>query len=167
MHTEIFITLATTAEPMNDEAMKVAFVIILMFLAFPAFYIIRWFRQHPIVNMRKLSDRLDRAAMLKERMKLADELLTDIDLTRMEERNVRAKGFTLTWHDTLNEQEHIMHFLVDGKSETTRQLKQLAKVIRKESHKELLTEVFKMPKRHGKNEDTNYIHIHNANILDK
>lgn len=156
-----------TAELTDKQIMGSTVIALLIFFSYPIWLIIKWFRQHPIVNMRKLSDRLDRAAMLKERMKLADELLTDVDLTRMEERNIRAKGFTLTWHDTLNEQEHVMHFLVDGKSETTRQLKQLAKVIRKESHKELLTEVFKMPKRHGKNEDTNYIHIHNADLLDK
>lgn len=167
MNTDFFITLAASADPMSDEAMKATVIVFLMIAAYPIYKIVKWFRQHPVVNMRKLSDRLDKAEMLKERIKLADELLTDIDLTQMERKNIRMKGFTITWSDTLNDQERVMHFYVDGKSETTRQLKQLAKVIRKESHKDLLTEVFRMPKRHGKNEDTNYIHIHNADFLDK
>lgn len=166
MNTGIIMTLAIT-NSMSDESSKATVFTILLFLTFPAFYIIRHIRQHPIINMRKLSDRLDRAEMLKERMKLADTLLTDINLTQMERKNVRVKGFTLKWSDTLNDKEREMHFYVDGKSETTRQLKQLAKIIRKESHKELLHEVFQMPKRHGKDEDTNYIHIHNADLLDK
>lgn len=58
-----------TAEMTDKQIMGSTVIALLMFFGYPIWLIIKWFRQHPIVNMRKLSDRLDRAAMLKERMR--------------------------------------------------------------------------------------------------
>ena len=47
--------------------------------------------------------------------------------------------------------------MIDGKSDSSKELRNLAKVIHKETKKELLKTVYRLPKRHGKSEPNNVI----------
>lgn len=119
-----------------------------------------WWRKHPRVNMEKLKRRIEEANQSKERVAMADELLQDLDLQTMKKLNIRVKGITIIWTDDYSGAEKKMTFLADGKNESTKQLRNLAKTIRQETTKDLMKIVYKLPKRHGKNEPSNVITIH-------
>lgn len=125
-----------------------------------AIWFFRWLWYNPRVNTEKLKRRLAEANALKERLAMADELLQDLDLQTMEKMNIRVKGITITWTDSYSGAEKQMTFLADGKNDSTKQLRNLAKTIRQETTKELMKIVYKLPKRHGKNQPQNVITIH-------
>lgn len=120
----------------------------------------RWLWYNPRVNTEKLKRRLAEANALKERLAMADELLQDLDLQTMEKMNIRTKGITITWTDDYSGAEKSMTFLADGKNDSTKQLRNLAKTIRQETTKDLMKIVYKLPKRHGKNQPSNVVTIH-------
>lgn len=142
---------------MKNEDYVIYAVIIGVLLAI---WFFRWLWYNPRVNTEKLKRRLAEANALKERLAMADELLQDLDLQTMEKMNIRTKGVTITWTDSYSGAEKSMTFLADGKNDSTKQLRYLAKTIRQETTKDLMKIVYKLPKRHGKNQPQNVITIH-------
>lgn len=120
----------------------------------------RWLWQNPRVNMEKLKQRLAEANDLKERLAAADELLQDLDLQSMENANIVLKNVTLSWTDNCSGINKEITFFVDGKNETTKQLQFLAKTVRQETSKELMKIIYKLPKRHNKNQPSNVITVY-------
>lgn len=120
----------------------------------------RWLWQNPRVNMEKLKQRLAEANDLKEQMAAADELLQDLDLQSMENANIVLKNVTLSWTDNCSGINKEITFFVDGKNETTKQLQFLAKTVRQETSKELMKIIYKLPKRHNKNQPSNVITVY-------
>lgn len=120
----------------------------------------RWLWQNPRVNMEKLKQRLAEANDLKERLAMADELLQDLDLQSMESANIVLKNVTLSWTDNCSGINKEITFFVDGKNETTKQLQFLAKTIRQETSRDLMKIIYKLPKRHNKNQPSNVITVY-------
>ncbi len=142
---------------MNTDAL-IALAVPLSMFGLPP--LVKWWWKHPRVNMEKLKRRLDESNEVKERLAMCDELLQDLDLQEMKRLNKRVKGVTITWADNLSGAEKTLHILLDGKDKSTEQLRNLAKVVRQESTKELMKLVYKLPKRHGRNEPPSVITIH-------
>lgn len=107
--------------------------------------------------MSKLKERLDKSNALKERLTSTEQLMIDLDLQNLEQYNIRGKGITISWSDNVSGQDRQIHFMIDGKSDSSKELRNLAKVIHKETKKELLKTVYRLPKRHGKSEPNNVI----------
>ena len=148
--------MAETSDLSNDEVGAAVFLII--FLLLPLFWVIfKWIWYHPHVNMSKLKERLEKSNALKERLSSTEQLMIDLDLQNLEHSNIRGKGITISWSDNVSGQDRQLHFIIDGKSDSSKELRNLAKVIHKETKKELLKTVYKLPKRHGKSEPNNVI----------
>lgn len=98
----------------------------------------------PKVNMEILKDRLDEASEKKERLAMTDELLQDLDLTSA---SVVMKNITISWTDNVTGKEKELSFYIDGKTDTSKQLKNLAESIRKEASSDLMKIVYRLPKR--------------------
>lgn len=133
-------------------------VLLLMPLWLPV--IIKWLWLHPYVNKRKMKHNLNEASILQERLNAVEELIIDTDLRTMEKYNIRSKGITITWSDCINGHEKTLTFYADGKTDTTKALKALAKVVEKETDKQLMKYIYKLPKRHGKGDKADIIPIH-------
>ena len=148
--------MAETSDLSNDEVGAAVFLII--FLLLPLFWVIfKWIWYHPHVNMSKLKERLEKSNALKERLSSTEQLMIDLDLQNLEQYNIRGKGITISWSDNVSGQDRQLHFIIDGKSDSSKELRNLAKVIHKETKKELLKTVYKLPKRHGKSDPNNVI----------
>lgn len=153
---KFYLLMAETSDLSNDEVGAAVFLII--FLLLPLFWVIfKWIWYHPHVNMSKLKERLEKSNALKERLSSAEQLMIDLDLQNLEQYNIRGKGITISWSDNVSGQDRQLHFMIDGKSDTSKELRNLAKVIHKETKKELLKTVYRLPKRHGKSEPNNVI----------
>lgn len=153
---KFYLLMAQTSDLSNDEVGAAVFLII--FLLLPLFWVIfKWIWYHPHVNMNKLKERLEKSNALKERLSSTEQLMIDLDLQNLEQYNIRGKGITISWSDNVSGQDRQLHFMIDGKSDTSKELRNLAKVIHKETKKELLKTVYKLPKRHGKSEPNNVI----------
>ncbi len=121
---------------------------------------LKWMWLHPYVNKRKLKHNINEVSILQERLNAVEELLIDTDLRTMEKYNVRSKGITITWSDSINGHEKTLTFYADGKTETTKALKALAKTVEKETDKQLMKHIYKLPKRHGRGDEATVIRIH-------
>lgn len=153
---KFYLLMAETSDLSNDEIGAAAFLII--FFLLPLLWLIfKWIWYHPHVNMSKLKERLEKSNTLKERLSSTEQLMIDLDLQNLEQYNIRGKGITISWSDNVSGQDRQLHFMIDGKSDTSKELRNLAKVIHKETKKELLKTVYKLPKRHGKSEPNNVI----------
>lgn len=153
---KFYLLMAETSDLSNDEVGAAVFLII--FLLLPLFWVIfKWIWYHPHVNMSKLKERLEKSNALKERLSSTEQLMIDLDLQNLEQYNIRGKGITISWSDNVSGQDRQLHFIIDGKSDSSKELRNLAKVIHKETKKELLKTVYKLPKRHGKSEPNNVI----------
>lgn len=153
---KFYLLMAQTSDLSNDEVGAAVFLII--FFLLPLLWLIfKWIWYHPHVNMSKLKERLEKSNALKERLSSTEQLMIDLDLQNLEQYNIRGKGITISWSDNVSGQDRQLHFMIDGKSDTSKELRNLAKVIHKETKKELLKTVYKLPKRHGKSEPNNVI----------
>lgn len=153
---DFYLLMTETADLSSDEVGAAAFLII--FFLLPLLWLIfKWIWYHPHVNMSKLKERLEKSNTLKERLSSTEQLMIDLDLQNLEQYNIRGKGITISWSDNVSGQDRQLHFMIDGKSDTSKELRNLARVIHKETKKELLKTVYKLPKRHGKSEPNNVI----------
>lgn len=153
---DFYLLMTETADLSSDEVGAAAFLII--FFLLPLLWLIfKWIWYHPHVNMSKLKERLEKSNVLKERLSSTEQLMIDLDLQNLEQYNIRGKGITISWSDNVSGQDRQLHFMIDGKNDTSKELRNLAKVIHKETKKELLKTVYKLPKRHGKSEPNNVI----------
>lgn len=143
-----------------SEETKALTTLFLLFLPLWLPVLIKWMWLHPYVNKRKLKHNINEANILQERLNAVEELLIDTDLRTMEKYNVRSKGITLTWSDSINGHEKTLTFFADGKTDTTKALKALAKAVEKETDKQLMKRVYKLPKRHGMGDTATAIRIH-------
>lgn len=134
-----------------------SFFIVLLPIITP---LLKWMWLHPYVNKRKLKHNINEVSILQERLNAVEELLIDTDLRTMEKYNVRSKGITITWSDSINGHEKTLTFFADGKTETTKALKALAKTVEKETDRQLMKYIYKLPKRHGKGDEATLIRIH-------
>ena len=156
-----YLIMAGTAAESSDmgDGEKFAAVAVLFVITFslPIWCLFKWIWYHPHVNMSKLKERLDKSNALKERLTSTEQLMIDLDLQNLEQYNIRGKGITISWSDNVSGQDRQIHFMIDGKSDSGKGLRNLAKVIHKETKKELLKTVYRLPKRHGKSEPNNVI----------
>lgn len=123
-------------------------------------WIVKWFWLHPHVNRSKMKDNLNEASKLQERVDMAQELLLDINLKTMERYNIRSKGIRIIWADSVNSRDKELTFYVDGKTEMTKALRELAKAVERDADKQLMKRIYKLPKRHGKDDVADIIRIH-------
>lgn len=132
-----------------------------LFVAIPIFPpLIKWLWLHPYVNKRKMENNLTEAYKLKETLNAVEELIIDTKLQTMEKYNIRAKGITISWTDSINGREKSLTFMMDGKSKSTKALKELAKAIEHETDKRMMKYVFSLPKPHTKGDKAEAICIH-------
>ena len=94
--------------------------------------------------MEILKDRLDEASEKKERLAMTDELLQDLDLNSA---SIVMKNITISWTDNITGKEKELSFYIDGKTDTSKQLQNLAESIRKEASTDLMKIVYRLPKR--------------------
>lgn len=145
----------------QNEAPTAVVVITFLIFGFPVLLpLIKWMWLHPYVNKRKLKHNINEVSILQERLNAVEELLIDTDLRTMEKYNVRSKGITVTWSDSINGHEKTLTFFADGKTDTTRALKALAKAVEKETDKQLMKHIYRLPKRHGRGDEATVIRIH-------
>ena len=149
--------IAETADLTNGEIFALGILSFICILSLPIWCLFKWIWNHPHVNIGKLKESLEKSNVLKERLTSTEHLLIDLDLQNLEKHNIRGKGITILWSDNVNGQDRQIHFIIDGKNESSKELRHLAKVIHKETKKELLQTVYKLPKRHGKSEPNNVI----------
>ncbi len=151
------ILMAETSDLTNGEIFTLGVLSIIFSLLLPLWGLFKWIWYHPHVNMSKLKERLEKSNALKERLSSTEQLMIDLDLQNLEQYNIRGKGITILWSDNVSGQDRQLHFMIDGKNNSSKELRNLAKVIHKETKKELLKTVYKLPKRHGKSEPNNVI----------
>ncbi len=151
------ILMAETSDLTNGEIFTLGVLSIIFSLLLPLWGLFKWIWYHPHVNMSKLKERLEKSNALKERLSSTEQLMIDLDLQNLEQYNIRGKGITILWSDNVSGQDRQLHFMIDGKNNSSKELRNLAKVIHKETKKELLNTVYKLPKRHGKSEPNNVI----------
>ncbi len=151
------ILIAEASDLTNGEIFTFGVLSIIFSLLLPLWGLFKWIWYHPHVNMSKLKERLEKSNALKERLSSTEQLMIDLDLQNLEQYNIRGKGITILWSDNVSGQDRQLHFMIDGKNNSSKELRNLAKVIHKETKKELLKTVYKLPKRHGKSEPNNVI----------
>lgn len=149
--------MAETSDLTNGEIFTLGVLSFAFTLFLPLWGVFKWIWYHPHVNMSKLKERLEKSNALKERLSSTEQLMIDLDLQNLEQYNIRGKGITILWSDNVSGQDRQLHFMIDGKNDSSKELRNLAKVIHKETKKELLKTVYKLPKRHGKSEPNNVI----------
>lgn len=147
---------------MTEQGYEGAYFFLFICGSLAALIFFFYIRNHPIVNVAKLKRRIEQSHEEKNRMNSADNLLTDINLNLMIKNNLRSKGITITWTDSYTGEKKDLNFFVDGTSKTTQCLRTLAKQIKKDSFAKLMKTVYRMPKRHGRDEVSNVVMIHNV-----
>lgn len=158
---EMNISICLVAE-ISDKEINSTMVIAFFVLLLPLFiWFFKYVWLHPRHSIDKVKRNLTRAEELKTRLINSEQLLTDLQLQNLVKYNIRSKGITIKWTDDITGNGHELNLLVNGTDETSKALKELAKVSRRETEKELFKVIYKLPKRHSKSDIESLITIHN------
>jgi len=143
------------------EAAKAIGILLLLFAPVYLPVAIKWLWLHPHINKGKRKHNLYEAKICQERLDAVEDLRTDLSLRTMEKYNIRLKGIEIKWSG-IGGQEKSLTFFADGKTEETKALIALANVIERETEKQLMKYVYKLPKRRRSDAYETAIHFNGS-----
>lgn len=123
---------------------------------------IKWLWLHPHINKRKRKHNLYEAKICQERLDAVEDLKIDLSLKTMEQYNIRSKGIEIKWSGSIGGQEKSLTFFADGKTETTKALLALANTVEKETEKQLMKSIYKLPKRRRSDAYETVVHLNGS-----
>lgn len=123
---------------------------------------IKWLWLHPHINKRKRKHNLYEAKICQERLDAVEDLKIDLSLKTMEQYNIRSKGIEIKWSGSIGGQEKSLTFFADGKTETTKAILALANAVEKETEKQLMKSIYKLPKRRRSDAYETVVHLNGS-----